>query len=213
MEARTMTATLQKPPKKRKKGFDPTFRFTVAQYQKMISKGIISENARVELLDGKVVNKKARNTPHDVSLFVTQEELRAICFPDWLIRCQLGVVIGKFSQPEPDLSVVLAPITRYVKQHPGSKDTGMLVEVADSSLLLDRRDKTPIYAGGRIPWFWIVNVPDKTVEVYSDPKGGASPEYRGRQDYAIGERVPVVLHGKILGHVEVSKLFPKGGID
>lgn len=203
-----MPTTLQKPPRKRRGTFDPDFRFTVAQYQKMISEGIISENARVELLDGRVVNKMARNTPHDVTLFVTQEELRAICSPDWLVRCQLGVVIGKFSQPEPDLSVVRAPIKRYVKQHPGPKDTGMLVEVADSSLLIDRDDKGPIYAGGRIPWYWIVNVPDKIVEVYSDPKGGATPRYRGRQDYPIGTKAPVVLDGETLGHVEVSKLFP-----
>lgn len=203
-----MTATLQKPPKKQTDGFDPTFRFTVTQYQKMIREGIISEDNRVELLDGKVVNKMSRNTPHDVSLFVTQEELRAICSPDWLVRCQLGVVIGKFSQPEPDLSVVLAPIGRYIKQHPGPKDTGMLVEVSDSSLLTDRVDKCPIYAGGRVPWYWIVNVQEKIVEVYSDPKGGASPEYRKHQDYEIGTKVPLVLNGKTVGHVEVGKLFP-----
>ena len=204
-----MTATLQKPSRKRMAGFDPTFRFTVAQYQKMIREGIISEDNRVELLDGKVVIKMARNTPHDVSLFVTQEELRAIGSPDWLVRCQLGIVIGRFSQPEPDLSVVLAPITRYLKQHPGPKDIGMLVEIADSTLLQDRRDKAPIYAGGRIPWFWIVNVANKSVEVYSDPKGGASPEYRKREDYQLGEKVPVVLNGKVVGHVDVSNLFPE----
>ena len=89
-------------------------------------------------------------------------------------------------------------------------EIGMLVEVADSTLLQDRRDKAPIYAGGRIPWFWIVNIQGKTVEVYSDPKGGASPEYRMRQDYTIAEEVPVVLTGKTVGHVEVSKLFPEG---
>ena len=85
----------------------------------------------------------------------------------------------------------------------------MLVEVADSSLLTDRRDKAPIYAGGRIPWFWIVNIPEQIVEVYSDPKGGASPEYRKREDYQVGDKVPVVLNGKVVGHIDVSKLFPE----
>ena len=65
-----------------------------------------------------------------------------------------------------------------------------------------------IYAGGRIPWFWIVNVRDKIVEVYTAPKSGASPEYRKRQDYKMGDKVPVFLSGKTVGHVEVSKLFP-----
>lgn len=89
------------------------------------------------------------------------------------------------------------------------KDIGMLVEVADRSLLDDRREKALLYARGRIPWFWLVNIPSKTVEVYSDPKGRASPQYRKRQDYKIGNRDPVVLHGKIVGHVDVAKLFPE----
>jgi Uma2 family endonuclease len=204
-----MTATLQRSPARRSDGYGPPFRFTVAQYQRMISLGIISENAQVELLDGKVVNKMSRNTPHDVTLFVTQEELRAICAPDWLVRCQLGVVIGKYSQPEADLSIVKAPITRYLKQHPSTKDIGMLVEVSDTSLSSDRTDKSPIYAGGRIPLYWIVNVQEKVVEVYSDPKGGASPAYRSRQDFAKADEVPVVLGGKVLGKFAVSRLLPE----
>jgi Uma2 family endonuclease len=204
-----MTATLQRPLAKRNKGFDPDFRFTVAQYQKMIAQGIISAEARVELLNGKVVNKMARNPPHDTSLSLTKDELEAVLSAEWYMRVQMAVVLGKFGQPEPDIAVVLAPIKRYSKRHPVLKDIGMLVEVADSSLLQDRRDKGPIYAGGRIPWYWIVNVADKIVEVYCDPKGGASPEYRKREDYAIGAKVPVVLNGKTVGHVDVAKLFPE----
>ncbi|MBI1832006.1 MAG: Uma2 family endonuclease, partial [Planctomycetes bacterium] len=170
--------------------------------------GILSENARVELLDGKVVNKMARNPPHDTSLSLTHDELEAALPAEWYLRVQMAVVLGKTSQPEPDIAVVLAPIKRYLKQHPVQKDIGMLVEVADSSLLQDRRDKAPIYAAGRIPWFWTVNVADKIVEVYSDPKGGGSPVYRKRHDYKMGDKVPVVLNGKTMGNVEVSKLFP-----
>lgn len=204
-----MTATLQRPPAKRKKEFDSDFRFTVAQYQKMVAEGIITPDARVELLNGRVVNKMARNPPHDTSLSLTRVELEAVLSAEWYLRIQKAVVLGKTGQPEPDIAVVLAPIKRYLKQHPVLKDIGMLVEVADSSLLEDRRDKIPIYAAGRIPWFWIVNVADRIVEVYSEPKGGASPEYRKRENYEIGEKVPVVLNGKTVGHVEVAKLFPK----
>lgn len=204
-----MTTTLQRPPRKRPERFDPTFRFTVAQYQKMIAEGIISADARVELLNGKVINKMARNPPHDTSLSLTQHELELAVSAEWYIRVQMAVVLGKSSQPEPDIAVVLAPVKRCFKQHPTLKDIGMLVEVADSSLLQDRRDKAPIYAGGRVPWFWIVNVADKIVEVYSDPKGGASPEYRKHVDYEIGAKVPVVLNGKAVGHIDVAKLFPE----
>ena len=163
----------------------------------------------MNFLNGKVVNKMARNPPHDTTLSLTQCELESVFTADWYIRVQMAVVLGKYGQPEPDIAVMLAPIKRYFKHHPVLKDIGMLVEVADSTLLQDRRDKAPIYAGGRIPWYWIVNVADRTVEVYSNPKGGVLPEYRKRHDYKLGERVPVVLNGKTVGHVEVSKLFPE----
>lgn len=202
-----MPVTMQRPPKNRTGDFDPDFRFTVTQYQKMVAEAIISADAHVELLNGKVVNKMARNPPHDTALSLAQEEIAAVLSAEWYIRVQMAVVLGKSNQPEPDIAVVLAPIKRYLKQHPTLKDIGMLVEVADSSLLQDRRDKIPIYAGGRIPWCWIVNIADEIVEVYSDPKGGASPEYRKRRDYHLGEKVPVVLLGRTVGQVEVKKLF------
>ncbi|MBM3993173.1 MAG: Uma2 family endonuclease [Planctomycetes bacterium] len=203
-----MTTLLQKPPRKPKKGFDPDFRFTVVQYQKMIAQGIIAPGARIELLDGKVVNKMARNPAHDTSLTLAQHELSPLVMPEWYLRIQMAIVAGAHSQPEPDIAVVFAPASRYAKQHPGAKDVDMLVEVADSTLLDDRRDRAPIYAGGRIPWYWIVNVAEKIVEVYTDPKGGAAPEYRKRLDYGLDTKVPVILTGKTLGHIEVSKLFP-----
>ena len=203
-----MSATLQKPPRQRKQGYDPDFRFTVEQYQRMVLEGIISADARIELLDGKVVNKMARNPLHDTSLSLTHHSLQYILSPEWYIRAQMAIVLGIRNQPEPDIAVVLAPISRYLKQHPAAKEIGMLVEVADSSLLQDRRDKAEIYASARIPWYWIVNASEKIVEVYSDPKGGASPAYRNREDYVVGKKVPVILAGKTVGFLEVGKLFP-----
>ena len=151
----------------------------------------------------------SRNPPHDVTLSLTQEELTLFCSPTWVIRVQMAVVTGKHGQPEPDIAVVLAPDRRYAKQHPTTKDIGMLVEVGDSTLLEERRKKAPIYAGGRIPWFWIVNIPDRLVECIRSPKAAAPARYCSRRDYLVGERVPVVLNGKMIGHVEVGKLFPE----
>jgi Uma2 family endonuclease len=204
----TMTTILRKPLQRRGRGFDPDFRFTVAQYQKMVAEGIIEPGARVELLNGKVVNKMSRNPPDDTTLTLTEYELRPMCGTEWFIRVQMAVVTGKHGQPEPDIAVVRAPHKRYAKQHPTAKEVGLLVEVGDSTLLEERREKAPIYAGARIPWFWIVNVPAKIVEVYSDPKGGASPEYRDREDYGLGQKAPVVLGGKAVGQIDVRKLFP-----
>src|SRR5207248_1191302 len=84
----------------------------------------------------------------------------------------------------------------YDTRHPGPSDFGILIEVADSSLLTDRRDKGRIYARESIPVYWIVNLVDRQVEVYTDPDPAASPPaYRTRTDYRPGDAVPITFRG------------------
>lgn len=83
-----------------------------------------------------------------------------------------------------------------------------MVEVADSSLERNRTVKLRIYAWGRIPVYWIINLPDRQVEVYGDPTGQAkSPRYRQRRYYRNGFSVPVVVAGEELGR-PVALLLP-----
>ena len=44
-----------------------------------------------------------------------------------------------------------------------------MVEVAEKSLTFDRTEKLNTYAGGGIPVYWIINLVDRQVEVYSGP--------------------------------------------
>jgi Uma2 family endonuclease len=185
------------------------FRLSVVQYRKMIAKGIIPEDDRIELLFGLLVNKMPHNPPHDGAISILQAHLASLLGMGWFIRIQFALVVGKNSQPEPDLAIVHGPIKRYLKQHPASKEVGLVIEVADSSLATDRSSKGALYAGGRIPRYWIINIPEQQVEAYTEPKAGSAARYRSRVDYGLGEQVPVVLQDRTLGYLAVSDLFPE----
>jgi len=182
--------------------------FTVAEYHDMIRHGILTEDERVELLDGWVVKKMAHNPPHDAAIGRLQRRIGARLPDDWLIRVQCAVTL-KDSEPEPDIAIVTGPEEEYDTRHPGGSDVGMLIEVSDSSVEEDREVKGPIYARARIPIYWIVNIPEQQIEVYTGSRGGKTPGYRRRQDIGFGDSVPLVLGTKVLAHLPVRQLIPR----
>src|SRR5690349_17643007 len=138
-----------------------TFRkFTLAEYHKMIEMGWLIDGEPYELLEGHLVHKMSRGTPHDSILDLLEGELLRIIPAAWFLRSQRAVTLGE-SEPEPDVAVVRGPRDRYRTSHPVAADCGLLIEVADSSLLIDRHDKGRIYAHTGIPVYWVVNVVDK----------------------------------------------------
>jgi Uma2 family endonuclease len=120
----------------------------------------------------------------------------------------LTVVLSD-SQPEPDFAIVRGNARSYLARHPGPADVGLLVEVADSSLLRDQRDKARIYARANITCYWIVNLVDRRVEVYTQPSGAIPiPLYRSLQSYQPGDALPLVLDGSAVGAVATADLLP-----
>jgi Uma2 family endonuclease len=156
-----------------------------------------------ELLEGNLVHKMSRGTPHDAALQALFERLLRVLPAGGDVRGQSAVTLTGNS--EPDLAVVRGDENTYRTRHPGPADIGLLVEVADSSLLIDRHDKGRIYARERIPVYWVMNVVDKVVEVYTQPGGPAeNPAYTRRDDYPVGTAVPVVLDGATVGTLAVA---------
>ena len=182
-------------------------RFTVARYQRMIETGILNAEDKVELLENYVVLKMPRNPPHDSTV---QRSLRPLLRPlpaGWDLRIQLAITLLD-SQPEPDVAVVRGTADNYMTRHPFPADIGGLIEIADASLLRDQRDKTRIYARAGIPWYWIVNLPDRRIEVYSQPSGPTpQPAYGAFQIYQPGDSIPLVLDGNVVGSISVSDLL------
>lgn len=182
-------------------------RFSVAEYDALGRAGVLTPRDRVELLEGCVVQKMSQNPPHAGTVYLLQEVLRALLPAGWIVRGQSAVTLSD-SKPEPDGAVVRGDRTTYLTRHPGPADFGIVIEVADSSVAEDRSDMARIYARAGLPAYWIVNIPDRQVEVYTDPRPAADPPaYTRRQDYKPGEAVPVVLDGAAVAEVSVADLL------
>jgi Uma2 family endonuclease len=185
----------------------PVHRFTVKQYERMAELGLLTSSDRVELLEGVIVDKVTQNPPHNAAADLVRDHLEPLLPPDYRVREQKAVRLAG-SEPEPDLAVVLGPAKRYARRHPGPQDIALVIEVADTSLADDRQRKGRVYARARLPVYWIVNLRDRIVEVYTDPKGGRAAGYTTRRDHGPEESVPVIIAGRKLGAIAVSELLP-----
>ncbi len=172
-----MTTTVVPPKRVNTRTSSSMYRFTVDQYQRMIESGVLKADDRVELVAGYLVEKVPHNPLHDGTVGRINRRLMRLLPEEWLLRVQSAIVV-RDSQPEPDLAIVRGPEETYFTRHPGAQDIALLIEVADSSLLDDRREKGLIYARARIAPYWIVNVNERCIEAYSQPIAGRSPRYR-----------------------------------
>jgi Uma2 family endonuclease len=183
-------------------------RFTVDEYHKLIEVGILTENDRLELIDGYLVEKMPHDPIHDGTLQKVNRRLLRILPAGWEARVQMAITLSR-SEPEPDMAVVREASDGYMSRHPGASDFGLVIEVSNTSLDSDRDDKIPMYARDGIPVYWIVNVVDRQVEVYEQPTGASpSPTYGAQRIYKPGDSVPVVLGGVNAGTVAVVDLLP-----
>jgi Uma2 family endonuclease len=147
------------------------------------------------------------NPPHDGTVLLVQTELLKRLPAEWVLRVQSAITLSD-SEPEPDLAVAVGPARRYVRTHPRPRDLALVVEVADRALDEDRGAKRRAYARSRIPCYWIVNLNDLIVEVYTAPRGGRAPVYREQRDYGLDESVPLVIDGLSLGPIPVRDMLP-----
>ena len=190
----------------------PVHRFTVDEYHQMIQKGILQEDTPVELLDGWIVPKMPRNPPHDATINKVQGVLLSILPSGWQLRIQSAITTDS-SEPEPDFVIVPGPPERYMSNHPKPQDIAVVIEVSDSSLAHDREKKGKIYARARIPIYWIINLVESQVEVYSRPSGpDPNPGYGQRDDYRVHDAVPLVLTEQEVAQVAVQSLLPATGV-
>jgi Uma2 family endonuclease len=169
----------------------------------MIDQGILRSGDRVEFLDGLMVAKMTRNPPHRIALAHLRDLLIKLAGPDWHVECQAAITLDT-SEPEPDIAVVRGQVDDYPDRHPGPMDLALVVEVADSTLATDRDFKKRIYARAEIAQYWIVNLVERQIEVYTEPTGAiAIPDYIQRVVYTPGQDIRVKLCGTNAGSVAV----------
>jgi Uma2 family endonuclease len=168
-----------------------TRRWTRAEYDHLIDKRMFRPDERLELLAGQLVVREPQGDPHALAIERVNEALRAAFGLAWRVRVQLPIALDDESEPEPDISVAPGPLGRNSEAKPSR--LVLVVEIAESSLRLDREFKGSLYARARVPEYWIVNLTARVLEVYREPGHDASAlygwAYRSRQDLAAGEQM------------------------
>jgi len=183
-------------------------RFTVKQYHKMIADGVLTEDDRVELLDGFLVEKMPHDPLHDGTVQLVEAAVSTLLPNGWCVRVQSAITLSG-SEPEPDLALVRGNKRSYLANHPTRASFGIVIEVSNTTLDSDRVDKGAIYAEAGLPEYWIVNVVDMQIEVFQQPSGPATtPQYAVAQIYRRGDNVPFALDGQQLGSIPVNDLLP-----
>jgi Uma2 family endonuclease len=144
-------------------------RFSVEEYYRMAETGVLKPDARVELLNGEIIDMSPIGPFHGGVVNYLVDVFTAACKGRWRTTVQNPVRLDDHSEPQPDLMLAKPAPDFYRKRHPQPADVFLLVEISDASLVTDREDKLPAYGHAGIAEVWIVNLADLTVEVYREP--------------------------------------------
>lgn len=182
---------------------EPIWRLSVSQYHSMIENGILTKDAKLELLEGLLVAKMSKSSQHSVSTNLIRDALAKIIPVGWYLSSQEPITLSD-SEPEPDVIVVYGQTTDYRDRHPNSKDLGLVVEVSGTSLNRDRTLKQRIYASAGISIYWILNLEERQLEVYTN---ASESEFHQCQIFTETESVGVTLNGEAIGFISVGSLL------
>ena len=188
--------------------YDDFWRVSVEQYDEMVRTGILTDGDPIELLEGWMVRKMTTNPAHN---FVTQnlrDLIDALHLQGYAISTQ-GPIATSDSEPEPDLSIARGSRPLYAHRHPGLGEMSLVVEVAESSLNRDRTWKKRIYARAGIPVYWIGNLVNQQIEVFTDPTGAVrKPDYGQTKIFPKNAMISVIVDGVTSGELAVNDILP-----
>lgn len=185
----------------------PVLRLSVEQYQAMRHARILGADDRVELLAGWLIETQPRNPRHRAANRRLHAALESLVLADWHVASRVAITTAD-SEAEADIAIVQGEVGDFRHRHPGPEDVGLVVEIADATLELDRDLKRAVYARAGIGCYWIVNLLDGQVEVLEQPIWGPRDGYRRRRVFHRGETVPVVVGGARIGEIPVEQILP-----
>jgi Uma2 family endonuclease len=168
-----------------------------AEYDHLVALGVF-EDERIELIEGELVTMSPNNPEHASPVQILNEILLPALLGRATIRIQLPIIAVRESEPEPDVAIV--PLGEYRQAHPDRAHC--VIEVAHSSLSKDRNIKAPLYAASGFREYWLVNVPERVIEVFRTP---GAEHYESRERYTLGQSVALEAFPDV--QVEVARLF------
>jgi Uma2 family endonuclease len=144
-----------------------TRRFTRAEYERLIELGVFQPGEAIELIGGELMVAEPQGAPHYTAIRKTARALEVAFATGWEVRTQGPIGLDDDSEPEPDVAVVAGVPEDYARAHPSRPV--LTVEVAESSLALDRQRKGSLYARAGLAEYWVLNLVDRVLEVYREP--------------------------------------------
>lgn len=170
---------------------------TVDEYYRMGAVGIIRPDERVELLNGRIVEMPPIGASHNYTVAGYYSRLLRMLGDRAFAFCQAPLRLDRFSQPQPDITVVRGSVERYRDAIPTAADALLVIEVSVTTLSYDRGEKRKAYAAAGIPEYWIVDVRHERIEIYTEP---GEDGYRSHTHVVRGERL-------------ASRAFPGDSVD
>ena len=158
--------------------------FSVAEYDQMVATGILRDDDRVELIEGEIIAMSPIGPPHAAGVRRLDRVLTRLLGDRTLISVQCPVAIPNWSEPNPDVALLVPRADFYVGAHPLPRQVQVLIEVADSSFAYDTQVKAPMYARAGIRELWIVDLNSDRVLVHTRPRAG---RYSVVRPYGVGE--------------------------
>ncbi len=144
-------------------------RFSVNEYYRMGETGVLPPDARVELLDGEIIDMSPIGPFHSGVTRLLIRVFSNAVRDRWILAVGDPLHLDDYSEPQPDIMLIKPNSDFYGGRHPEPSDVFLLIEVADSSLERDLLEKLPRYARAGIPEVWIINLNDETLEIYRRP--------------------------------------------
>lgn len=179
-------------------------RFSVKEYYRMAETGVLRSNARVELINGEIIDMSPIGPFHGGLVNRLLRILSPTSTDRWMVSAQNPLHLDDHSEPQPDIMLLKPADDEYTSRHPQPENVLLLIEVSDTTLEYDRAEKLPAYGRAGIAEVWIVNLNDLTLEVHREP------HFTGYANKAVlragDQAVPLAFPGL---RVDVAKLLKR----
>lgn len=160
--------------------------FNVSDYYRMAEAGILTEDDRVELIEGEIVVMSPIGSRHAACVRRVEKLLERAISHLSLVSVRNPIALDDYSEPEPDIALLRPREDFYASAHPTPDDVLLVIEVADSSERYDREVKVPLYARAGIPETWVVALLADTIHQYGDAVDG---NYQTHNEFKHGDSI------------------------
>lgn len=179
-------------------------RWTTAEYRKLIEAGVFTEDDRIELIEGELIEMAPIGEEHAGQVNLLGNEFSYRLYGRVVVAVQNPITLGEYSDPQPDIALLRWRADFYRRRRPEPEDILLIVEVSETSVRYDREVKLPLYARHGIPECWLVDLRKPCLEIHRDP---TAEGYREVTTHRTGTVAPADLPEAI---IDVARLL--GGV-